>query len=139
MTRALLPGLFENETFLFRPFFNEIRNCATPCSRSECSEIGLYEDDDFVTVEAPVPGLKAEEIKVDLKEGVLYIQGEKKEEKKEGKIHQQWTSNYSYSILLPQPIDEKGKIEAETKDGILTIRLPKSRASKPIKISVSGT
>lgn len=138
MTRAFIPSLFgDSERIVFRPFLEDLKNWPAECSCKQ--EVGMYEDEEAIIVEAPLPGLKADEIKVDLKEGVLYIQGEKKEEKKEGKTHRKWSSKYSYSILLPQPVDESASIEAQTKDGVLTIRLPKSKAAKPVKITVKGS
>jgi HSP20 family protein len=130
MTRTLIPSLL-NHTI-----FDELQDLASFCGRGACADVGVFEDEDSILVEAPVPGLKPDEIRVNLKEGVLYIQGERKEEKKEGKAHRRWVAKYSYSVALPQPVDETGEIKAESRDGVLSVRLPKSRASKPVRIVV---
>lgn len=139
MNRTLIPTLFNDEAIAFRPVYavlNELKSLAGQETRSALADVSVYEDEASFVVEAPVPGVKPEDIKVDLKEGVLYIQAERKEEKKEMKCHCKTTSRFSYSVALPQPVDEKGEIKAQTKEGILTVALPKTQAARPVKITV---
>lgn len=144
MTKTMIPTLLD-ETVAFRPVFtvfDELRNWAANPSRASCSNVSIFEDHKSLLIEAPVPGIKAEDIKVDLKEGVLYIQAEKREEKneekKEMKCHCKTSSRFAYSVLLPQPVDEAGDIKAQIKEGILTVTLPKVQEARPIKISVKN-
>lgn len=144
MTKSLIPTLLD-ESVAFRPvftLFDELRNWTGNPVRATCSNVSIFEDSKCLLIEAPVPGVKAEDIKVDLKEGVLYIQAEKKEEKseerKEMKCHCKSSSRFAYSVLLPQPVDESGDIKAQIKDGILSVTLPKIQEARPIKISVKN-
>lgn len=139
MTRAFIPTMFQDEEITLRPFSSLLEEFKSCSSKNGSYGVGIHEEEDAILVEAPLPGLKPDEIKVSLKEGILYIHGEKKEEKKEGKTHCRCNSKYAYSILLPQPVDETGEVSAETKDGILSLRLLKSKASRPLKIVVKGS
>lgn len=133
--RAYLPSLFEEllneETFpaLFR------NNCA----KGQCLGVNLYEDDQAIHLEAPVPGIKAEEIKIFFDKGGLSIEAKAAEEKKDVKYHFKSSANYCYWVPLPAgKIDESAQPEAVCKDGILKVSFAKSRASKPLKIAVKS-
>lgn len=137
MARAFIPTIFDTEELNLRPLSSLLEQWGSPFSRQ--SEVAIYEDDDAFYVDAPMPGVLPEEMKVSLKEGVLYISGEKKEKKESMKVHRRLSSKFFYQLSLPQPIDESGKVEAEAKNGILTVRLPKARAAKPLKIEVKSS
>jgi HSP20 family protein len=76
---------------------------------------------------------------VTVQEGMLTIQGERKKEKEEkGKRYHRMERVYGTfvrSFTLPEDVDEE-KIEAEFKDGMLMVRLPKSEKAKPKKLEV---
>ena len=101
----------------------------------QACDVGVYEADDAFVVKAPLPGVKKEHVQIALKENVLYIQGSAEEEK-QLKVHRKLSGQFEYQIGLPQMIDEYAAIEAVLENGILSVTLPKSRASKPIKITV---
>ena len=79
---------------------------------------------------AEIPGIKKEDINLEVGEEELEISAETKEEKKEedekkGYIRRERRySKFYRRIPLPQPVDSE-KVEAELKDGVLTVRLPK--------------
>lgn len=115
MSLALLPKLFEE-------------TCCT-------YDVGVYEDEAAMVIQAPLPGVKKENVKIALKDKVLTIQGTMEEEKRQ-KIHRKLSEQFEYQIGLPQFIDEQAAIEATLENGMLTVTLPKSRAAKPIQITV---
>jgi HSP20 family protein len=101
-------------------------------------EVGESEDEVFV--KAQVPGMKREDIQVELSDGSLIIKGEAKEEKEEKK-KSYYRREFSYGqftrrVSLPSGVDS-GKASAELKDGILNIRLPKTEDSKKKSVKLA--
>jgi HSP20 family protein len=104
-----------------------------------CSGVSLYENDDAFFVEAKVPGVRADEIKVSFQKGNLLIEAISKEEKKDVKVHFRSSASYSYLIPLPEErIDANASLEALCKDGILSITFPKAKVAKPMSITVKS-
>lgn len=106
------------------------------------SGINVYMDEKEteVTVEAPVVGLKPEEVKVTYHDGMLHIYGqqsEKDEERKKGKIIKKWemVSSVDYVTSLPRPIDAKS-VDAKVKNGVISIKAKVAEESKPREIEV---
>ena len=92
-------------------------------------------------VSADLPGIKPEEVSVELHEGQVTISGKRESEKEEtGKTFHRIERQYGEfrrTIALPLPVDEQ-KITAAYKDGVLTVVLPKSEKVKPTRIPVQG-
>jgi HSP20 family protein len=92
-----------------------------------------------VTME--LPGMKPGEFKVEMKNGELWVSGEKKEEKEEkGKTFHRVERTYGEFrrvIPLPGTVDED-KIEAAFKEGVLKVVVPKTAAAKPRHIEVKA-
>lgn len=90
-------------------------------------------------IKAELPEVKKEDVKVSVEDGVLTIQGERRQEKDEKgrKFHRVERSYGSFvrSFTLPESVDE-GAVKAEYKDGILNLHLPKSEKVKPKAIDV---
>lgn len=101
----------------------------------------LAETDGNIEVTLDLPGLKPEEIKVEMQNGNLVISGERKEEKEEkGKTYHRIERSYGSfrrSIPLPAKVDE-GKIDAKFANGVLNVTLPKSEQAKPKLITVKS-
>ena len=99
----------------------------------------ISEDDDNYTVKLDLPGVKKEDVRINYENGQLSISGERKQEreKKSSKYHRVERSygRYFRSFNLPSKIMED-KIDAEFKDGQLTIVIPKSEEAKPKQIEV---
>jgi HSP20 family protein len=102
-------------------------------------EVGESEDEVFV--KAQLPGMKREDIQVELSDGSLTIKGEAKEEKEEKK-KSYYRREFSYGqftrrVSLPPGVDT-GKASAELKDGILNVRLPKTEElkKKSVKLAI---
>jgi HSP20 family protein len=99
----------------------------------------IAETPETVVVKAEVPGINPKEIEVSVNENTLTLRGEKKDEKEEkGKNFHRIERSYgvfSRTIVLPCPVDGT-RTEAESKDGVLTITLPKQKTAIPKKIEV---
>ncbi|MFC1765554.1 Hsp20/alpha crystallin family protein, partial [Planctomycetota bacterium] len=92
-------------------------------------------------VKAEVPGCKAEDIDIAVSGNVLTISGEKRDEK-EVKEKDYYHSERSFGsfrrdLRLATDVDTT-KIEAECKNGVLTVKLPKSEKALPAKIKIKG-
>ncbi|NOY14382.1 MAG: Hsp20/alpha crystallin family protein, partial [Deltaproteobacteria bacterium] len=78
-------------------------------------------------------------VTISIEDGVLTMRGERKEEKEEKgrKFHriERYYGAFSRSFALPQNVDEE-HIEANFKDGLLTLQIPKKQAEKPKPIEV---
>lgn len=101
--------------------------------------VDISEDDKEFVVKAELPGLRREDVKVTVEEGVLSISGERKAEKEEKtkKYHRIERSYGSFvrSFTLPEGCDP-AKVNAEFKDGILNVHLAKSPKDQPKSIEI---
>lgn len=92
-------------------------------------------------IKAELPEVKKEDVKVTLDNGALTISGERRQEKEETQENEirveSFYGTFSRTFSLPDNIDPKG-IHAETKDGVLRVRIPKAQVStsKPVRIEV---
>ena len=95
--------------------------------------IDVFEEDGAVVVKAELPGMKKEDINVELSGGVLKISGEKKREEKVEKKNyfriERSSGLFERRISLPVDI-QSDKAEASFKDGVLEIKIPKSEKDK---------
>jgi HSP20 family protein len=100
----------------------------------------IYETDNEVIVKAELPEVKREDVKVSLDNNVLTIRGERKfEEETKKENYQRLERSYGEfmrSFTLPNYIDAT-KINAEYKDGMLKVTLPKRAETKPKQIEVT--
>ena len=101
----------------------------------------VLEREDAVVVRAPVPGFTPDDIDVNVTADVLTVTGHHKEEasKDEGSYHvREWrTGSFQRAMRLPSEVDT-AKAEAEVRDGVLTLTLPKAEAVKPKKIAIKA-
>lgn len=108
--------------------------------RNWAPALEVREDKDNFVVRAELPGLKREDIEVELHEGALVISGERKAEKvEEGvEVHRQerYYGKFQRALTLPTPV-AADKIKAQYKDGVLTVTLPKTEEAKPKQIDIS--
>jgi HSP20 family protein len=101
--------------------------------------IAVKEAPDAFLVTAEMPGIAKEDLKIEVDRGVLNITAERKrEDAKEGENWHRDELSYGWyrrSMTLPDDTDPN-KIEAEMKDGVLNLRLPKTEKAKPVEVKV---
>ena len=101
--------------------------------------VDITEDDKEYVVKAEIPEMKKEDIKINVHDDVLTVSGERKYEKDEKgkKFHrvERAYGSFMRSFTLPENADSS-KINAEYKDGMLKIHLPKSEQAKKKAIDV---
>lgn len=102
--------------------------------------VDISETDEGYQIKGEIPGVRKEDVKVTIQNGMLTIQGERKQEKEEKnkKFHRVECSYGSFmrSFRLPEDADESA-VKAEFKDGMLNVSLPKSAKAKPKSINVT--
>lgn len=95
--------------------------------------VDISETDTSYLIKGEIPGVKKEDVKVTIEDGMLTIQGERKMEKEEKgkKFHRIERSygNFMRSFQMPDDADEN-KVNAEFKDGMLNVTLSKSEKAK---------
>jgi HSP20 family protein len=101
----------------------------------------VTEVDGSLVFTAELPGMKKEEVEVDLANGVLTIRGEKKEEteRKDADVHvtERGYGAFRRAFTLPGPVDE-AKVQAEFKDGVLRVTVPRMGMPEGKKITING-
>ncbi len=101
--------------------------------------VDVDEDKDNFIVKAEMPGMKPEDIGVSIHQNTLVVSGERKreEERKDGGIYrsERYFGKFQRSIPLPHAVDAQ-KIEARYRDGVLTVKLPKTEQGKTKQIEV---
>jgi HSP20 family protein len=119
--RSLMSDFFDNDGFVFDKFFN---NESMPAVNISESEKG-YE------IELAAPGMKKDDFKVKVENGVLVISAERKEEKEEKKknyTRQEYNySSFSRSFTLPENAKEED-LHAKYEDGLLRLTVGKKEA-----------
>ncbi|HPU05027.1 MAG TPA: Hsp20/alpha crystallin family protein [Thermogutta sp.] len=101
--------------------------------------MNLAETDQAFEVTVDLPGMKPEDFSVELKEGQLWITGERRQETEEkGKTYHRVERQYGrFQRVIPLPAAvNPEKIEAQYKDGVLHITLPKDETAQPKRIPV---
>lgn len=140
MTQNLLPEIFERP---FRSFPTQWQNLFDEDflpKEFSTNGVRIYEDNNQLHVEVPLPGLELDDIEVSLSKGVLLVKGESQEEEKDKKrkYYRSSKRRYSYSLALPTQIDEKQEPQAIYSDGILNISLQLAKQGETKKITVKS-
>ena len=101
--------------------------------------VDIYDKDDRIVIKAELPGVDKKDVEVDFKDRVLTLKGERKVENevKEEKYYRRERSfgKFQRSFHLPAEVNAD-KIEAEFKDGVLKVEIPKPEGHLPKKIAV---
>ena len=110
----------------------------TPFDGSQLA-VDLIENKDEVIVKASVPGIKPDDLDITVTGDQLTVKGETKSEEKIEEANyvrkERRYGAFSRSFSLPQTVDA-GKVSAEYKHGVLTVRLPLREEAKPRQIRV---
>jgi HSP20 family protein len=103
--------------------------------------IDMFQSDDEIIVKAALPGIKADEVQINVTGEVLTLKGEvKQDQEMKGKswhIREQRFGSFERSIPLPTDV-VADKAKADFENGILTITLPKAEEVKPKTITVKA-
>ncbi len=133
--REAMDHLFDDA--FTRPFFS-IRDGG---STGSVPAIDMYQTDNEVVVKAALPGIKADQVQLNVSNDILTIKGEMKheEEKKDKAWHireHRWGA-FERSVMLPTGVISD-RAKADFENGILTVTLPKSEEVKPKTITIKA-
>lgn len=98
----------------------------------------IFENDQSITVLADMPGVKADDLEIDLRESVLTLTGRvtAPESSKESDVLREYHSGTFFrQFTLSETIDQ-AKIDAKLTDGVLRLELPKVEKARPRQITV---
>jgi len=100
--------------------------------------VDIYENDDEILLQADMPGVEKDKITVNVDNGTLTITGVREIETKGAVTWEEFGNvEYKRDFSVPQSIDVE-KVNAELKDGVLRLHLPKSEAAKPRQIEIKA-
>ena len=117
-------------------------------NRDQTLGINVREEDDAYVLSALVPGLKSDELNIQVLEDVVRIQGEyKRSTPQSDSVDKADESNYlvrelpdgsfTRTLRLPAAIDAE-QVEANITDGVLTLKLPKAESTRPKQIRIKS-
>lgn len=120
------------------PYRRMVRRWAQQPQESEYRSlnVNVREEDDTYVLSALVPGLKAEDLNIQVLENVVSIEGEYRAQEAEYLLSELPRGNFRRALRMPAEI-QADKVEAKITDGVLTLSLPKAESAKPKKINVS--
>jgi HSP20 family protein len=134
-TSAPIFGLRREIDRLFEDTFGREGGSFTPA-------VDIKENDQEISLEVELPGLKPENVEVIAENGVLTIRGEKRSERKEGEDNRYQVVERTYGTFvrtfqLPQGVNED-LIKGEFEHGVLSISIPKAALPQPKRIQIGG-
>jgi HSP20 family protein len=106
-------------------------------NRDQTLGVNVREEDDAYVLSALVPGLKSDELNIQVLEDVLRIQGEYKADESNYLVRELPNGSFTRSLRLPAVIDAE-HVEANITDGVLTLRLPKAESARPKQIKIKA-
>ncbi|MBT8334230.1 MAG: Hsp20/alpha crystallin family protein [Desulfobacterales bacterium] len=100
--------------------------------------VDIYENEDEILLHAEMPGVQKDDISINIDNGRLTVSGVRMLEKVGAAEWEEFGDvEYQRAFSVPQTIDVN-KVNAELKDGILALHLPKSEAAKPKSIEIKA-
>jgi HSP20 family protein len=116
------------------------RSSAQPRTSTGYSAVDVLEGKDGYLIRAELPGMKREDIHIELKDGNLVLSGERKADALADGVKyrhvERVAAKFWRSFSLPETI-KQDSIEATYKDGVLEVRIPKAEEAKPRQIEIS--
>lgn len=101
----------------------------------------VRETKEALVLKADLPGVKTEDLDVSVQANVLSISGKREQERKTEDEHFHMTERsygtFTRSFTLPEGVDTKS-LDAELKDGVLTVTLPKAPEAKPQRVQIKA-
>ena len=127
---------------LFDTFFGNAGRTANGNSLMRAPETDVIETEREIRVVTEMPGLKRENIELDVENNVLTIRGEKREQRTEGEqgrwhLAERRYGTFTRSFVLPRDVDAEN-IQAAFNDGVLTVTIPKSEKARRRRIEIGA-
>lgn len=150
-TRTFCPATFRSAPRPWDPFRelghpqSGVSHLVAPSWESRVAEhppVNVWTNEDETVVQAELPGLAPEEIDISVVQNTLTLRGSRKpEELKQGEsVHrrERWSGAFVRTVELPFEVDGS-QVQAECRQGVLTVRLPRAAEHKPRKIAIKAS
>jgi HSP20 family protein len=102
--------------------------------------VNIVEQDGELRLTAELPGMKLDDVNVEIMDGMLHLRGEKRvdvDEKKDNvRLIERRFGSFERSFTLPRSVDPD-KVKAEFTDGVLTVHMPKTEAATGRKVAIT--
>jgi HSP20 family protein len=105
-------------------------------SREHFLNVNVRDEEDNFVLSALVPGLKADDLNIQVLENVVHIEGEFQANEEDYLLQELPSGSFHRALRMPSEIDTD-KVEAKITDGVLTLRLPKAESARPKKIKIA--
>jgi len=105
-------------------------------SREHFLNVNVRDEEDSFVLSALVPGLKADDLNIQVLEDIVRIEGEFQANEEEYLLRELPNGAFHRVLRMPAEIDTD-KVEAKINDGVLTLRLPKAESARPKKIKIA--
>jgi HSP20 family protein len=136
--RPLTTGLLDME---IDRLFEDLTDDSFWGGKDTYPRVDVREEQDGYVLEADLPGLTEKDIEVRVEQNLLNISSSKKEEKEETRngyiMRERRSYAFARSFVLPEDVNRE-TINAEFKNGVLTLKLAKRPESQPKKIEIKG-
>ncbi len=106
-------------------------------NRDRTLGINVREEDEGYVLSALVPGLNSDELKIQVLDDIVRIDGEYQADESNYLVRELPQGSFSRTLRLPAPIDAD-HVEAEVTNGLLTLRLPKAESARPKQIKIKS-
>jgi len=106
-------------------------------SREHFLNVNVRDEEDTFVLSALVPGLKADDLNIQVLEDVVRIEGEFNANEEDYLLRELPNGAFHRALRMPAEIDAD-KVEAKITDGVLTLRLPKAESARPRKIKIAA-
>jgi HSP20 family protein len=99
----------------------------------------IEETEDAWVVEAELPGVKREDVNVDVRDSEVVVTGEIKERERKGILRRRTrpVGRFEFRVTLPGDTDPE-RVDAKLADGVLTVRIPKPERARPHRVDVAA-
>lgn len=125
-------------TFYIAPYAPRVlrRMAARSVDPTRSLAVDIRDEGDSYLLRALVPGLKAEDLNIQVLDDTISIEGEYRHNEGDFLLSELPSGAFRRALRLPAALDAE-KAEAKIEDGILSLRLPKSESARPKTIKVS--
>ena len=128
-------------TFYAYPFPHRMARrwmAAAEHSQSACfMAVNVRDESDAFVLTALVPGIKADDLDIQVLEDVVRIEGKFAPDENEYLLQELPSGTIRRELRMPSPLDAD-KVEAKITDGVLTLRLPKAESARPKTIKIAS-
>jgi HSP20 family protein len=125
----------------FQREMNRVMDRYTPTSTAGFPPLNVWANEEHALLTAEIPGVEADDLEISIVGDTITLSGERLLAETGEDVryhrHERWHGSFSRTMQLPFRIDVDG-VEAQFRNGVLEVTLPRAAEDKPKKISVGG-